>query len=388
MKKIELLSALAALSFVIIFISGCDQATTASGTGAIDQQLVGVWFDAVHNDGVQISSDGSIANLMVNNQGALVVNPSPEIFGIKFKSAKDGIFEWEGKRMENGKETTMVVSGTYSISNGGNTLTTTVVKVNGSPHSESNTFIKKTLGEIVTGSGVIDPQLVAAWYDAANRDGVEISSNGTFKMLMVDQQGKLAYNTSGSFVSGKFISASGGSFKTEEVHLESNQQKTYVSYGKYQFSGGGANLTITVDSVNGERVSIVYTMVKKNIGDLVSSTPPSTSLSFTMENQTYSFINPSAYVDGSTLYVSGFSSSVTYIGFYVPRTTGTHNADGTSAGLYFEMGSKTYTSDTGTISVTLINGKNTQGTFSITVQEQGNPSVKKTITGQFNVNVP
>jgi hypothetical protein len=56
--------------------------------------------------------------------------------------------------------------------------------------------------------------------------------------------------------------------------------------------------------------------------------------------------------------------------------------------LWLEYGSKYYTSVSGFVGIGTITGKNTQGSFSVFIQEQFNPQNTKAITGMFDLNLP
>lgn len=237
-------------------------------------------------------------------------------------------------------------------------------------------------------SGTFDSQIVGVWIDAARRDGLEIKSDGTFQILTLDTQNKIVYNTDEGFISGKFTKASGGVFETEEKYNDDGEIQTFVAKGKYLVSNGGANLTVTVESVNGETYNEVYTMVKKSMGEIVTGGTTGGGLSVTMESQTYTFTNVSAYQDSNTINIAASGTTMSNFAMYTLRTVGVHTADGNSTGIWLILNSTTYTSDTGTVTVTVVDGKNTQGTFTVTMQEQFNSTNKKDITGTFNVTLP
>ncbi|MHB1050398.1 MAG: hypothetical protein ACYC09_09995 [Bacteroidota bacterium] len=236
-------------------------------------------------------------------------------------------------------------------------------------------------------SGTFDSQLTGVWFDVTAGDGLEIKSDGTFQILSLNSQGRIAYNTDDGFISGKFVKASGGVFETEEKYNEDGTVVTYVSKGKYTVSNGGANLAVSVETMNGEPFSQQYNMVKKSMGEIITS-GTTAGLTFIFDNQTYVFTDISAYQSGSTIDLSAHGTTIAYFSLYTIRTVGEHQVDGDSTGLWFEFGSTTYTSDTGTVTVTVVDGKNTQGIFSVTVEEQFNSTNKKNITGSFNVTLP
>jgi hypothetical protein len=217
---------------------------------------------------------------------------------------------------------------------------------------------------------------------------LEIKTDGKFQILSLDTQNKIVYNTDIGFVSGIFLKASGGVFETEEKYNEEGQLHTFTSKGKYLFSNGGATLIITVETVNGETYNDVYTMIKKSMGEIITPPPTSGGLSVTMDNQTYSFTDVSAYQSGNTINIAAQGTTMANFAMFTLRTVGVHTVDGDSTGLWLILGSTTYTSDTGTVTVTVVDGKNTQGTFTVTMQEQFNSTNKKNITGTFNVTLP
>ncbi|MFA6455961.1 MAG: hypothetical protein WCW40_03995 [Bacteroidota bacterium] len=236
----------------------------------------------------------------------------------------------------------------------------------------------------------IDPLLIGAWYDSTNHDGVEISSDGTIRHLTVNTQGKLAYASEPDYVSGKVTKASEGVLATEEKYIENNATVTYVGKGRYTFTNSGANLTIYLDSTNGQAVNRVFHFIKKSIGATVSggSTGTQNTLSLTVDGQTYNFTDITVTQTGTTIDISAAHATVPYFTFFTVRTVGSHAIDGDTTGMWFEFGSKTYTSSSGFIGIGTITGKNTQGSFSVVVQEQFNPQNVKAVTGLFDVNLP
>ncbi|MFA6468579.1 MAG: hypothetical protein WCW35_06765 [Bacteroidota bacterium] len=239
-------------------------------------------------------------------------------------------------------------------------------------------------------AGSIDPLLIGAWYDSTNHDGVEIATDGTIRHLMVNTQGKLAYASEQDYISGKVTKAAEGILETEEKYLENNATVTYIGKGRYTLSNGGANLRINLDSTNGQAVNRVFYFIKKTIGAVVSdgSTVSENTLSLSIDGQTYNFTDISVTMNGDNIEISATHSSVPYLEFFTIRTVGSHAIDGDTTGLWLEYGSKYYTSVSGFVGIGTITGKNTQGSFSVFIQEQFNPQNTKAITGMFDLNLP
>jgi hypothetical protein len=254
-------------------------------------------------------------------------------------------------------------------------------------------FLLQSCEESTTDATVtptFDAQLVGVWYDTTSKEGVEIKTDGSIKHLIVDNQGKLAYDSDPTFVSGKIVKAEGGKLETQEQYIENSATVTFVGKGRYTIGSGGTTMTINIDSINGQAASHVFRYIKKSVGDVVvtSPAPSGNSLSFTMESQTYNFTVVSGYMDGTLIDVTASNSTVSFFNFFTPRRTGVHTVDGDSVGLWFEIGPVIYTSDTGTITISTINGKTTQGSFALVVQDQNNATVKKNISGTYSVTMP
>lgn len=376
------------LSFTM---TGCDALTDAKdSTSTIDSKLVGAWYDAGSKEGIEIATDGTFRLLGVDAQGKLAYVTNPDFIRGKITKAADGAIEVEEVWLDSSKQVTYVSKGTYTFGSNNTTVTITITIVNGETVNHVTTMTKKTIGEVVV-SSTFDLQLVAAWYSSADSSGVEIKSDGTIKLLKVDSQGKLAYDTDPDYVSGKVTKGIGGIIETEEKIMEGSTLATYVSKGTYTITNSGANLSVTITEINGKAQNMTYSYVKKNIGDVVigvTPTPTGQFVSVTVDGQTYNITTTSSYLDGTSIDVSAFGTTISFFNFFTKRTVGAHTIDGDTTGIWYTMGTTTYTSDTGTITITVISGKNTQGTFSAVMQNQANSTQKKNITGSFNVNVP
>lgn len=109
----------------------------------VDSKLVGVWYNAIDTVGFEILGDGSMRILDVDSGGRLKYAPAQDTvtgaLTFKIESARGSAISIRGTYKSHTVDSTYITTGTYTLSNGDNTLTLTlIVPLNGAP---SATFV-------------------------------------------------------------------------------------------------------------------------------------------------------------------------------------------------------------------------------------------------------
>ncbi|HLP15439.1 MAG TPA: hypothetical protein VK470_04210 [Bacteroidota bacterium] len=130
-----------------IILAGCKKDDNPVSTQpSIDANLVGAWYSASDTTGVEIKSDGTFHPLMVNASGNLSYDSSQTnapTYKLATPSANNFTLTISGKSMITGRDTSMILSGTYALSNNNSTLIITTLEGAG---TNVQAYVRSTLG--------------------------------------------------------------------------------------------------------------------------------------------------------------------------------------------------------------------------------------------------
>lgn len=232
----------------------------------------------------------------------------------------------------------------------------------------------------VGGSASLDQLLVGVWWNSSGGSGIQIASDGT-SLSLTSYAGKIAVDTSASArMFTEKISASGGSGTYTLIGKSPSTGKDTTITGTFTYILSNSNNTL---SITAKEDSVIVTTLydKKNIGDAVS-----TPVSITFDGTLYSFSSVFVEAGHDTLSIYAYISGGASCEIMFLNQVGTQTVGTSLALVTFAPNTSTYySSSAGTITVTTVSGKNTQGTFSVTMTNYLSPTVTKSATGSFNV---
>ncbi|MGA7162147.1 MAG: hypothetical protein WBZ48_14195 [Bacteroidota bacterium] len=131
------------LAAAFALFSGCKKNNPVTPP-AVDPALVGVWYNSVDSVGFEIVADGTMKNLDVAQGKIEYAPPQDTVTGsltLNIESARSGAISIQGVYKSHTVDSMYIATGTYSLSNNGNTLTLTLLlPLNG---SSQTTFIYK-----------------------------------------------------------------------------------------------------------------------------------------------------------------------------------------------------------------------------------------------------
>ncbi len=162
-KRWDILTLSLALACTAIFAVGCNKSSsnptgTGSGGGGSFSDLVGFWYTASDSSGIEIRSDSTVHELIVNTTGHLVYSPDTLGSSIKITKAASGQIAGTVKILIPGVvDTTLPFAGTYSLSADKNTLNSTLTGpfgTGGQVTTMTQTSVRSSLNaQVLTGGG-------------------------------------------------------------------------------------------------------------------------------------------------------------------------------------------------------------------------------------------
>jgi hypothetical protein len=235
------------------------------------------------------------------------------------------------------------------------------------------------------GGGLADQNLVGVWWTTSGSGmSSQILADGTTLQLTA-YGGKIAVDTAAAKLFTVKITASNGTGTYAVTSKTSTGKDTTTSNPfTYVLSNSNNNLSVTQNGDAGTPVTTTYT--RKNIGDAAAGGgTTSNTLSITFDGTSYT-MTASVSAKHDTLTIYGFTLASQECVITVMNQLGSQTVVTSLAAVTFLPNSSTYyISSAGTITVTIVSGTNTQGTFSVTMINPSSPTATKTATGSFNV---
>ena len=137
MSRIRLISSFLLAAAFVVF-SGCKKDNPVTPQ-AVDPVLVGVWYNADDAVGFEILNDGTMKNLDTAAGKIEYAPPQDTVAGaltFNIESARNGAISIKGVYKSHTLDSTYITTGTYTLSNNGNTLTLILlVPLNGNPQA-------------------------------------------------------------------------------------------------------------------------------------------------------------------------------------------------------------------------------------------------------------
>jgi hypothetical protein len=246
---------------------------------------------------------------------------------------------------------------------------------------------KSSSNPVSGGTGSIDQNLVGVWWDAAAGNGTEVKSDGTGLQLTA-YAGKIAYDTLFAKSYTIKITASGGSgtFATTGPVAVGGKDTTISHAFTYTLSAD--KNTLTINSTDDAGKPTTSTNVKKSIGADVSGGGLGSPLTITFNGTQYAFTTASVFASLShdTLDISAYQTGGASCEIMLKNIQQQQTVGMVFPSIFLSLNSVYYGSTSGTITVTVVSGNNTQGTFSAKMANYVDPSdTTKIATGSFNV---
>jgi len=139
------------LTAAFVLLSGCKKNNPAEPP-AVDPALVGIWYNSTDSVGFEISADGTMKNLDVAGGKLEYAPPQDTVTGslvLNIEAARNGAISIKGVYKSQAVDSMYITTGTYALSDNGNTLTLTLlIPLNGESQA---TFIYKrsSIGVVV-----------------------------------------------------------------------------------------------------------------------------------------------------------------------------------------------------------------------------------------------
>lgn len=365
-----------------IIVSGCDSSTTAAGGGGgeVDASVVGVWFTLSDTSGLQIAADGVATPLTINGSGSIVVNSEATI-GVSYKIQISGgkyTLTVKQKSPLTNNDTTITIKGTYTLSADKTQLTVT------QEGQSAQLYFKTALGaNAFTGGGSVDAAVVGVWFTLSDTTGFEVTSGGTYKILTVDNSGKIIVATIAGY-SASVTTNNGSATITERgPSWLTGNDTTITSTVNYSLSNGGNTLTLSM-IINGQTLTMAYFKTTIGANAFTGGGGGSNTFSFTVDGTTYngSVVNPT--VNGGFFSATGVDAG-TSLNIMVQASTGTKQVSASAASGFLSTSSSSYSSTGGSITVTSFSATNIKGTINLTMTQSSGTGTK-TVTGSFDIN--
>jgi hypothetical protein len=231
-------------------------------------------------------------------------------------------------------------------------------------------------------TGTVDKNLVGVWFSAVEKEGMEIKSDGKVLNVVVNTQGKLAYDTSAN--QAVVTISTGNNIVTATIKEKSwltGKDTTYTETYGYLLSNNNNTLTVT-ETVNGQVHSTQYSRV--NIGDNPPTPTPASGVSLTMDGTTYTFSSLLATAQHDTVGIHGSNTQGHFLIFTLRKALGAQQIGNDIVEVLLSVGTTQYGSNSGTVTVTSITGNTLIGTIDVVMV---NTATQATFpaTGSFNI---
>ncbi len=254
-KRWDIVTLSLALACTAMLAVGCNKSSsnptgTSGGGGGTFADLVGFWYTASDSSGIEIRSDSTVHELIVDNTGRLVYSPDTAGSSIRITKAASGQIAGTVKILIPGVvDTTLPFSGTYSLSADKNTLNSTLTGpfgTGGQVTTMTQTSVRSSLNaQVLTGGG--------------GGGGGTTSGSAGFNSDKGNFAASGPYNSSATSGSGAtaIVSAAGGSNQMEILAYRINSatnidlliitlhSNAAIATGTYSFAFGNQYATVS-----------------------------------------------------------------------------------------------------------------------------------------------